>query len=168
MARPNMYMLIGLPGTGKSTWWNRYPNETGVAYISSDAIIERIAANTGKTYNEVFKTAVKVAEKEMYQQVEDAVKAGQDIVWDQTNLNKKTRAKKLAMIPNEYRKLAVYFPVTDDHEQRLASRPGKTIPAHILKTMAETVELPTLEEGFSVVVLANNKYVDEEGTDTEF
>lgn len=166
--RPNLYMLIGLPGTGKSTWFNRYPNEIGVAYISSDAIIERIAAEQGKTYSEVFKDAVKVAEKEMYEQVKVAVEAKQDIVWDQTNLNKSTRAKKLAMIPAEYRKIAIFFDVTDDHEQRLAARPGKTIPAHIIQSMKSNVELPSLEEGFSVISVANNKYVDEEGPDAEF
>jgi len=161
-------MLIGLPGTGKSTWFNRYPNETGVAYISSDAIIERVAAEQGKTYSEVFKDAVKVAEKEMYEQVKVAVEAKQDIVWDQTNLNKSTRAKKLAMIPDEYRKIAVFFDLTEDHEQRLASRPGKTIPPHIIQSMKNNVEKPDLDEGFSVVTVANNKYVNEEGTNTEF
>ena len=157
MPRPCMYMLIGLPGAGKSTWFDARAGEQGVAYISSDAIIERIAANTGKTYNEVFKSAVKVAEKEMYKQVTAAVEAGQDIVWDQTNLNKKTRAKKLDMIPDHYRKIAVFFPEPDDLEQRLASRPGKTIPANVIQSMRTNLEMPDLQEGFTVVTVANNK-----------
>jgi predicted kinase len=105
----------------------------------------------------VFKSTVKVAEKEMYKQVTAAVEAGQDIVWDQTNLNKKTRAKKLDMIPDHYRKIAVFFPEPDDLEQRLSSRPGKTIPANIIQSMRTNLEKPDLEEGFSVVTVANNK-----------
>lgn len=163
MYRPNLYMLIGVPATGKSTWWERHKDES-VAYISMDAIIERVAAEQGKTYNEVFKSAAKGAEKEMLAQVKAAVEAGQDIVWDQTNLNKATRAKKLAMIPERYRKIAVYFEIPEDHEKRLASRPGKTIPPNVLASMKSNLELPELAEGFTVVTSANNKYIDAEGT----
>lgn len=164
MSRPNMYMLIGLPGTGKSTWWDQRKDceDSDVVYVSSDAIIERIAAEQGKTYNEVFKDNIKAAEKEMYSQVMDAVKADKDVVWDQTNLNKKTRAKKLIMIPDHYRKIAVYFEVTEDHEARLASRPNKSIPANIIQSMKHNTEYPELDEGFTVIAVANNKYVDEE------
>ena len=91
----------------------------------------------------------------MYEMVMTAVKNDGDIVWDQTNLNRKTRAKKLIMIPDYYEKIAVVFPVPDDLDKRLANRPGKTIPYHVMKNMIDSFEYPQMDEGFNVIVRAD-------------
>ena len=153
---PNLYMLIGVPAAGKSTWTaNLVENENPSANIhiaSTDALIDIAARLKGKTYDEVFKDTVKDAEKAMYQMVIEAVKNNMDIVWDQTNLNRKTRAKKLIMIPDHYTKIAVYFPAPVDLNERLASRSGKTIPYHIMNSMIDNLEYPEYDEGFHHII----------------
>lgn len=156
---PKLYMLIGVPGSGKSTWIaNLVEDENPAAYIhvaSTDSLIELDAKLRGKTYDEVFRSAIKDAEKAMYAMVIEAAKDDMDIVWDQTNLNRKTRAKKLIMIPDHYEKIAVVFSVPADLEERLANRPGKTIPAVVMTNMIDSFEYPELDEGFDVIVNAN-------------
>ena len=152
---PKLYMLIGIPGSGKSTWQKNSKAAMTAYLASTDQFIELYASINHKTYDEVFKDIIKSAEKHMYEMVMTAVKNDGDIVWDQTNLNRKTRAKKLIMIPDYYEKIAVVFPVPDDLDKRLANRPGKTIPYHVMKNMIDSFEYPQMDEGFNVIVRAD-------------
>ena len=155
MARPKLWMLIGVPGSGKSTWVDhQLENCDDPPFIAStDNYIEYIAKSQWKTYNEVFKDNIKAAEKRMYAQVALATDLDECIIWDQTNLTRKSRAKKLIMIPDHYQKIAVFFPIPDYDElnRRLASRPGKSIPDHIVKNMIDTIEFPDRDEGFKTI-----------------
>ena len=146
-----LYMLIGVPASGKSTW--REQNSMDAVVISTDDILERIAAEQGATYNEVFKDNIKLATQLANLMVANAFAADRDVVWDQTNLTRKSRAGKLAQVPENYEKFAVFFPTPDqaEHARRLALRPGKVIPGNILNGMISTVEQPTMDEGFDVI-----------------
>lgn len=157
MARkPKLWMLVGVPCAGKSTWLNHQLDHEYVhedLYIAStDDILEDIANQSGKTYNEVFKDNIKLAEKRMYANVAEAVKQNWDIAWDQTNLTRRSRAKKLIVIPDHYEKIAIVFPTPLDLDARLASRPGKTIPPHIVDAMVEMLERPEKDEGFTTII----------------
>lgn len=164
---PKLYMLIGVPGSGKSTWYSKFVAEStkgphNLCYASTDYLIELTAKLQRKTYDDVFHASIKDAEKAMYELVMEAVKDGSDIIWDQTNLNRKARAKKLIMIPDHYEKIAIFFPTPDDLDQRLANRPGKTIPYHVMKSMLSSLEYPQHDEGFDViydVITFNNRMV---------
>lgn len=153
---PTFYMLAGVPGSGKSTWIRNQPfdwNNTSV--ISTDAIIDQRAEAQGKTYSQVFQHEIKSATAEMNQNLRDAVTAGRDIVWDQTNVTSAARAKKLAQVPDSYHKVAVFFSTPHEAElrKRLGSRPGKTIPWNIVQGMASQLEKPTPAEGFDRVIV---------------
>lgn len=148
---PSLWMLIGVPGSGKSTYRQTLPADATV--LSTDDRIETVAVTAGKTYNDVFRDHISQAEKDMYQAAMQAFARGDDVIWDQTNLTKKTRAKKLIMVPDEYQKIAVYFPTPDSDElkRRLDSRAGKTIPANILMGMASQLQKPSRDEGFDEI-----------------
>lgn len=157
MVKPTVFILVGVPGSGKSTWianqmfdWNR----TVVA--STDGYIERQAKEQGKTYSDVFQAHMKDANRHMLFTVSDAIAKDLDIIWDQTSTSVATRAKKLNMIPDDYRKVAVFFPTPEEkeHQRRLDSRPGKTIPDFVLRNMKKDLTIPTREEGFDEIVIA--------------
>lgn len=149
---PTLYMLIGVPGSGKSTWLETREFNIKDSVVGTDFIIDEIAELYDMTYTEAFPLTIKLAEHIMYQEIEKAVNSSDNIYWDQTNISKKARAEKLAKIPSNYCKVAVYFKTPDDLDERLASRPGKTIPAHIIDSMVEMVEKPTLDEGFDEII----------------
>jgi predicted kinase len=142
-----LYMLIGVPGSGKSTWINNQDWSKDCALISTDKLIEIEATRLGKTYNDVFKDYIKQATQIMTQEVEAAVLAGQDIIWDQTNTGRDARKSKLAQVPNYY-KIAVVFatPESEEWQRRLNNRPGKSIPPAVLSAMARGLQLPTEDE----------------------
>ncbi len=144
---PKVYMLIGVPGSGKSTWVNNQDWTRDCVLVSTDKLIDIEAGRQGKTYNEVFKDYIDTATKLMNDDIRAAVEAGKDIIWDQTNTGRRSRKAKLAMAPG-YHKIAVVFATPEDSEwqRRLAGRPGKHIPDAVLKAMASGLQLPTEDE----------------------
>ena len=142
-----LYMLIGVPGSGKSTWIGQQDWTKDCVLVSSDKLIDIEAARQGKTYNDVFKEYIDEANRLMLEDVKAAVAEGKDIIWDQTNTSRKSRKSKLAKVP-DYRKIAVVFATPDESEwtRRLGNRPGKTIPMPVLKAMAEGLQMPTEDE----------------------
>lgn len=153
--QPTLFMLVGVPGAGKSFWVKSQSFGRDTAIISTDRHIDAEAARQGRTYSEVFKGYIKRATAIMNADLAMAVKDGDDICWDQTNTTAKSRAAKLASIPDNYRKVAVFFPTPEpkELERRLASRPGKHIPWNILQGMISQLEAPTTDEGFDEVVV---------------
>lgn len=151
-----LYILVGVPGSGKSTWVGHQTFDwDNTIIVSTDRFVERYAKSVGKTYNEVFKDYMPTAVKLMAESARLAFAEGKDIVWDQTSTTVSTRAKKLRMAPDTYTKIAVVFntPSPAVHA-RMLDRPGKSIPTEIMQDMIARFEMPTVEEGFDKVIIA--------------
>jgi predicted kinase len=143
-------MLIGVPASGKSTWREQHAGD--VVIVSTDDILEQTAAARGATYNEVFKENIKFATQLADERAREAFSVGKDVIWDQTNLTAKSRKTKLALVPDDYEKIAVVFLTPDEEEwQRRLDRPGKSIPQNILMGMRDSMEFPEPEEGFDKI-----------------
>lgn len=152
-------MLVGLPGSGKSTAIEQWKKEFGFVTLSTDDFIENVAKDRGLTYNDVFSREIKRASHALRQDLRNALSEDRNIVWDQTNIAPKGRKKKLKGIPDRYYKVAVVFDVPEDElERRLSKRSeetGKTIPPRVLSDMSERFIYPTREEGFDKVIKGN-------------
>ena len=158
---PSLYMMVGIPGSGKSTYVQDFIGSLARVdnlYIAStDNLIEYWAQDVGKTYDEIFQKYIVKATETMFRQVRYANIAKKDIYWDQTNLTVKTRAKKLSLFPEGVNKYAVIFPTPpiDVLKQRLDSRPGKNIPWDVVEFMMSQYEEPTEDEGFDNIFRGN-------------
>ena len=148
------YMLVGVPGSGKSTWIAKQGFED-VIIASSDAYIETVAAKAGKTYNEMFSRAIGYAQKFCDAQVQMAINLDKTLVWDQTNTIAKHRKLRLQRLPKEWVKICVFFPTPDEFElqRRLDSRWGKKIPKDVIDSMIQHLEIPQLSEGFDEIIM---------------
>lgn len=148
---PKAYILVGVPGSGKSTWVQNQEWTKDCVYISTDKIVEEYAADREKTYNEVFESFMPTAVDLMVDEVTLARVQNKDIIWDQTSTTVNSRKKKFRMLPNYYH-IAVVFktPPPDIHKQWL-NRPGKVIPEHVVQSMIDNFEMPTEEEGYKEI-----------------
>lgn len=156
MSKPKAYILIGLPGSGKSTWVNEQKfNMDKTVHISTDAWVNLYAESVGKTYSEVFEDYMPKAINLMVAQVIDAKEQGKDIIWDQTSTTIASRKRKFNMLGDKYDMIAVVFmtPEKDEWQRRLASRPGKVIPDYVISDMQKNFEYPRYAEGFSKMYL---------------
>lgn len=150
------YQLIGVPGSGKSTWVKNQDWAKDCVVVSTDEFVEDYAKEVGSTYNEVFEDYMPTAVKLMTEKVERAREAGKDIIWDQTSMSAKSRKRKFQML-RDYEHIAVLFktPEPVELERRLNSRPGKNIPDHVMKSMIKSFDIPTVEEGFKEIWFAS-------------
>ncbi len=149
------YQLIGVPGSGKSTWVEAQDWALTCARVSTDKWVEIYAKEVGRTYSEVFVDFMPTAVDLMAKEVVAAREMGRDIIWDQTSTSVKSRKRKFNMLPN-YEHIAVVFKTPEHKElmRRLMSRPGKEIPDHVIYSMIGSFEMPTEEEGFKEIWFA--------------
>jgi tRNA uridine 5-carbamoylmethylation protein Kti12 len=157
-------VLVGLPGSGKSTRLSFVddPEFGGDVFVySTDNYIEARAKEVGKTYNDMFRDHIDAATKHMNDVLAIVVSAGIDVFWDQTNMSSKKRKSILSKFPKNYRKecWCIAPPRTPEEwaelDRRLASRPGKTIPHHIIESMADSYVEPELDEGFDYILVVD-------------
>jgi len=154
--RPYALVLVGLPGTGKSTFVSQLPPHFVI--LSTDNVMERLAKELEVSYNEAFNlVGWEAAEHQYYEEFAAATAAGKDIVIDQTNVSAKVRRRKLSRVPAHYHKVAVIFTLPEDVlMERLVAREAKTgkkIPPHIMADMIKRWEDPTKAEGFDNIVI---------------
>ena len=149
---PVCYQLIGVPGSGKSTWIKNQDWAKDCSIASTDMWVEMEAERQGKTYSEIFDEYMPHAVRLMANHVELARDKGMDIIWDQTSTTLAARRRKFNML-KDYTHIAVVFKTPEPEElaRRLASRPGKTIPDHVMKRMIEGFDPVELEEGFTEI-----------------
>ena len=148
------YQLIGVPGSGKSTWVENQDWALTCARVSTDKWVDIYAKEVGRTYSEVFVDFMPTAVDLMAKEVVAAREAGRDIIWDQTSTTVKSRAKKFNMLPDYYH-IAVVFRTPEHKElmRRLMSRwdAGKIIPEHVIASMIASWQEPTEAEGFDEI-----------------
>jgi predicted kinase len=156
-----LIMLSGVPTSGKSTFVKfllsqRYWKDKNPVVLSTDNYIEKVAQEHNTTYNEIFEDCISEATRQLELEFNMAKDKDRNIIWDQTNLSRKTRKKKLSKLPSHYHRGVIYFTVSlEDALERNKHREGKFIPESILKRMWHQFETPTLEEGFDYVECGN-------------
>ena len=137
-----LYTMIGIPGSGKSTFAANHPE---CVVVSTDAIRKELFGDESdqRRGDLVFKIA--------YERLEQAVEAGQDAIFDATNLQRKYRKTLFQRFPNvEHVAVFVNTPVSECLK-RNAQR-ERTVPASVIRRMFYQMDKPSLEEGFSKII----------------
>ena len=150
-------VMVGLPGSGKSYLIDKLVSggtESWFTY-STDAYIEAQAELLGSTYTEVFEHYIGEATDYLNNALRVAIAKGQNVLWDQPNMNTKKRRWITSQFPASYYKQCfVLAPPSHTRDwdllyARIGARVGKSIPGYVLDSMLATYTEPTLDEGFS-------------------
>lgn len=158
ISKPILYVLIGVPASGKSTWVRKFLSSTEEKFevISSDDIIEELSRQQGKTYTDGFIDNIGKATQMVKQKAKKAFSEKKNVIWDQTNMSVKKRKGILAQADGYY-KIAVDFSPPDDKElnRRLDYRSkheGKFVPRFVIDNMLKSYQPPSKEEGFDKII----------------
>lgn len=151
--KKTVYLLIGPPGVGKSTWAETLD---GFTLTGSDKFIDQYAAQFDITYTDAFGEYSDLAMKLFKLEYKELLERGEHkIVVDRTNMSLKTRRPLIQQAKaNDYRVVAVFFKNTfwSIWAKRLKGRAGKSIPASAIGSMILSFEEPNHEEGFDEIV----------------
>lgn len=158
--RPTFIMLVGIPGSGKSTYAHSIKNEDTV-YLSSDAIREELFGDEGcqEDHYKVFSI--------MQERALEALKNGYDVIYDATNINRKDRHRILGCLPvYTYKKCVIVWAPIDCCIARDLGR-ERTVGIEVIKRMLGRFEAPFYDEGFDHIEVyqscaLNNDYYCEE------
>ena len=153
---PTVYMLVGLPGVGKSFWVTEHLQTaaTPTHVAGTDIELEKIAVAQNITYDEAHRNYFKEADRAFKVGIADAARRGDDIVIDRTNMFLNARRKIMALIESNtgvvYVRRAIIFSVPDEVlKERLnerAAQTGKTVPWSVVEQMREGYVEPSSEE----------------------
>lgn len=141
---PKLYILCGIPCSGKSTWAKGCLMDA--IHISRDDIRFSIL----KEGEEYFSHETEVY-KEFIYEIAQTLMHGYDVIADATHINHSSREKLTRAIDQyftKYQIIYVVFPITvETAQERNMMRTGiKQVPPVTIQTMFDRFSIPTLEE----------------------
>lgn len=156
---PAIYILVGPPASGKSTWRESYISKISdpTVVLSTDDLIEEYAIQANMDYNQAFKEVnFSDLEKTMFFKFREALGRSENIIVDRTNMRIKSRNRFLASVPKTYKKIAVVFEINTPHLlarlHNRAEQTGKFIPEKNVLDMISTYQEPTMDEFDSIIL----------------
>lgn len=147
-ATGTVYIPIGIPGSGKSTWFDKQGFDAAdTAFISMDQIREEIAGDVDDQSKNAL--VAKIAKDRFKQALSLQVPV---IFWDATSVKRKYRKELIKPAKQAgYEVVAVYFDVPlEVAKQRNADR-ERVVPDHVLDRMWNQMQKPERSEGFDVI-----------------
>lgn len=149
-----LYFLVGIPGAGKSTYAQRLiDNDPSIVWVSSDAIREELwgDANDQQQPGTVFGT--------MFQRTSKALNAGQDVIYDATNINAKTRASTLVQLRScvscEFEAICVMVLCSLSECKRRQNDRDRKVPEDCIDRMVRQFQAPWYNEGWDRITTIN-------------
>lgn len=142
--RPSLIMLVGIPGSGKTTYAKTMAQKLNALHVTSDGIRQELRPNdnwyhpedNGKVYEIMFKRTL------------DALATGQTVLYDATNMSRKDRASILRQCP-KYVKIEchiIWTPIEVCIERDAARE--HPVGEDVIYKMLRRFEAPFYDEGF--------------------
>lgn len=159
MKKNKLYIMVGIPGSGKSTY-ARYiiMNNENTCWISRDGIrlsLLTVNDNYFAKENQVYKNFVL--------QINNELKAGRDVIADATHINSKSRYKlfnKLHIDRTKTTVIGIYMnlPLETCLERNKIRKGNRAIvPPHEIHNMYLRMEPPTYNEPFDYIYTFDGK-----------
>lgn len=150
------YMLVGLPGSGKTHYANEYLKKENATILSSDEIRKVLFKSEEAQWGNsaVFDAMNRAAIENLKQR--------RDVIYDATNINSKRRMALLDQIKKEV-KGNIFFKVTilaipyEICVERQQNRERK-VPEEVINKMIKNFEVPYYEEGWDEILIENSEF----------
>lgn len=140
--------MVGLPGSGKSTYAKELAEEIGAVICSSDTIRKELCGDENSQDNneEIFKL--------LHSRIKDNLKKGISVIYDATNINSKRRRAFLSELKNiPCIKKCVIMAVPFDECCKQNNSRNRIVPYEVILRMYKNWNTPYWFEGWNEISL---------------
>jgi len=146
-----LYITVGLPGSGKSTYVKNFIKDKDIEYLSSDSL----RAVYGKSEEDQTVTPLVVGH--MKRKVDEFLKDGKDVLVDATSVNRKERSDYINTAKKYGAKVvAIVFKMDRqgliDRNKKRGEQGGRVVPDFVIDKMLNKFEEPSYSEGIDVII----------------
>lgn len=155
MNKPTYTVMVGVPGSGKSTTINKLvENNPNTVIVCPDEYRKEL----GGAYNN-FNYDKKIWNTICPEAVAEALESGKDVIFDATNVAVKRRESILKWVEGiDCEKVVIVMDVDKKTAlmQNQLRDPEKIVPDIVIHRMSKQFVMPTIEEGFDKVLTHND------------
>lgn len=157
--KPIIYVTVGIPGSGKSTWAEMHRDELNAIVHSSDNIRSELLGNINdQTQNDkVFRI--------LHRRIKDDLKAEKNVVYDATNLSRKNRMHflKSELKGIDCEKACILFATPWEEALARNFARDRQVPEDVMVKMYRNYETPWFSDGFDDIQIVYSDILDTYG-----
>ena len=148
-----VHMMVGIPGSGKSTYARQLSQEKGYKIVSTD-VIRMLHPDWAEP----------LIWPEVYRLTAEHLKSGTDVIFDATNITPKVRNRfkdEVSKHFNEFEVAAYYFdtlPAVCAKRVEMRNKMANELylPVEVVFSYGEKIVKPTPDEGFIEIINVND------------
>lgn len=146
-----LYITVGLPGSGKSTYVKNFIKDKDIEYLSSDSL----RAVYGKSEED--QTVTPLVFGHIKKTVDEFLKDGKNVLVDATSVNRKERSDYINTAKKYGAKVvAIVFKMDRqgliDRNKKRGEQGGRVVPDFVIDKMLNKFEEPSYSEGIDVII----------------
>ena len=146
-----LYITVGLPGSGKSTYVKNFIKNKDIEYLSSDSL----RAVYGKSEED--QTVTPLVFGHIKRKVDEFLKDDKNVLVDATSVNRKERSDYINTAKKYGAKVVVIVFKMDrqgliDRNKKRGEEGGRVVPDWVIDKMLAKFEEPSYSEGIDVMI----------------
>ena len=146
-----LYITVGLPGSGKSTYVKNFIKDKEIEYLSSDSL----RAVYGKSEED--QTVTPLVFGHIKRKVDEFLKDGKNVLVDATSVNRKERSDYIKTAKKYGAKVvAIVFKMDRqgliERNKKRGEQGGRVVPDWVIDKMLNKFEEPSYDEGIDVMI----------------